>query len=272
MTSRLALSIEYDGSAYAGSQLQPDRPTIQGALEGALREIGGNAHRVDLAGRTDAGVHARGQVAAFNTESERSPAKWREALNGTLPHDIAVLRVVEVPPDFDPRRDARSRWYRYRLINRAPRPALDRERAWHVADQLDGEKMQEAALALLGRHDFAPFCGAIEPGRTTVRSIFKACWRRRMNIMSLDLVGDAFLPQQVRRLAGALVRVGSGRMQVEEFKATLEGGQHGASQHLAPAHGLYLMGVSYEAINLSPLSVNGEEVRGKGDGSDDEDL
>jgi tRNA pseudouridine38-40 synthase len=248
--SRFAIRLEYDGTAYAGSQLQKDRPTIQGALEAALLKITNQDIRVDLSGRTDAGVHAVGQVAAFTADRAETAASWQRALNGVLPEDISVLAAAEVRPNFDPRRDARSRWYRYTITTRAAPPALARHRAWHVSTPLDIDAMQVAADALAGRHDFAAFCGALEPGRTTTRTIFTSCLSRRRDTVRYDVVGDAFLPQQVRRMVAALVRVGQGKMLLDELTATLDQADLGASNHVAPPHGLCLMKVEYERLDL----------------------
>lgn len=248
--SRLAIRLEYDGSAYAGSQFQPDKPTIQGELEKALARLTGHETRADFAGRTDAGVHAVGQVAAFTTDRSDSSDGWLGALNGLLPADIAVTAVAEARDDFDPRRDATRRWYRYTILARRSRDALARGRAWHVSQPLYLEAMQEAASRLVGRHDFAAFCGALEPGRTTTRTIFGSCLSRRGEKVRFDVVGDAFLPQQVRRMTGALVRVGQGKMSVDELTATLEQAEHGSSRHLAPPEGLCLMRVDYEGFNF----------------------
>jgi tRNA pseudouridine38-40 synthase len=247
---RFALLLEYEGTRYAGSQFQNDQPTIQGALEQAVDAVTGEASRAAFAGRTDAGVHARGQVAAFNTSSRLQPDVLVRALNATLPDDVVVLGVAEVGPAFDPRRDAQSRWYRYSIRNTPPPSALQRRTTWHVPEPLDEQEMTAAARLLPGRRDFAPFCGAIEPGRTTVRTIHCALWSRRGTVLRFDVAGDAFLPQQVRRMVGALVRVGQGKMHRDEFAATLESGSHGASNHLAPPHGLCLVGVSYPDLNF----------------------
>jgi tRNA pseudouridine38-40 synthase len=251
---RLALLLEYEGTRYAGSQFQKGQPTIQGTLEEAIRTVTGEESRAAFAGRTDAGVHARGQVAAFNTPSSLVNDALVAALNATLPGDIAVLSATEVEAAFDPRRDAQRRWYRYSILNTHSRSALKHRTTWHVPQPLNTEAMVCAAGMLPGRRDFAPFCGAIEAGRSTVRSIFCASWIRRRAVLRFDVEGDAFLPQQVRRMTGALVRVGLGKMQQDEFAATLESGLHGASNHVAPAHGLCLMRVSYPDLNFGVRS------------------
>jgi tRNA pseudouridine38-40 synthase len=248
--TRLALRLEYDGAAYAGSQLQPGEPTVQGALEQALARLTGSELRADFAGRTDAGVHAIGQVAAFTTERPDTREGWLSALNGLLPADIAVTAIAEVPLNFDPRRDARRRWYRYSILNRRPRGTLSRGHTWHVPQPLCLPAMQEAALCLVGRHDFAAFSGALEPGRTTLRTIFRSCVSRSRDNVRFDVVGDAFLPQQVRRMTGALVRVGQEKMSVDDLAATLEQAEHGSSRHLAPPDGLCLMRVYYEGLDF----------------------
>src|SRR3990172_5835417 len=154
---RLALLVEYEGTGIGGSQYQKNTGTIQDALERALSSLTGEPIRVALAGRTDAGVHARGQVAAFSSRSRHSPDVFLRALNHHLPDQIAVRAVREVRPDFDPRRRASARWYRYTVYNGRQRPALFRRFVWQVAEPLDVEAMRTAAEALLGEHDFAAF-------------------------------------------------------------------------------------------------------------------
>ncbi|MPZ23324.1 MAG: tRNA pseudouridine(38-40) synthase TruA [Dehalococcoidia bacterium] len=250
LLSRFALVLEYDGTGYAGSQLQKGVPTVQGVLEQALTRIAGERLRTAFAGRTDAGVHARGQVAAFSSERRLQPGQWQAAINGNLPADVAVVAAREVAPGFDPRRQARQRWYRYTILNQAGRSPLMRFTTWQVGDRLDLAQMRRAARVLAGRHDFAAFCGSIEEGRTTVRTVFETSVTKEPPLIWIDVSGDAFLPQQVRRMAGALVRVGAGRMQVGEFEATLRGARPGSSAHVAPAAGLCLMRIDYEGIDF----------------------
>lgn len=256
---RVALVVEYEGTAYAGSQYQKDARTVQGELEKALRKLTGKAIRVALAGRTDAGVHAKGQVAAFLTAVPYEAGVFQRALNSHLPQDIAVRSAQEVAISFDVRRHARRRWYRYRIYNGPSRRPLFRSQCWHVPEPLDVEAMREAARHLVGRHDFAalaaPAASRGGPQGNTVRTVYWAEVRRRRCWLVFDIEADAFLPQQVRRTVGALVRVGQGRESVEGFRRLLGSGQPGAASFAAPAAGLCLMAVRYEDVNLG----NGEE-------------
>lgn len=246
---RIALVIEYEGTAYAGSQYQKNARTVQGELEKALRKLTGKAIRVALAGRTDAGVHAKGQVAAFLTAVPYDPGVFQRALNSYLPQDIAVRTAQEVALSFDVRRHARRRWYRYRIYNGPSRRPLFRSQCWHVPEPLDVEAMREAAQQLVGRQDFAAFAAPAR-GRSTVRTVHWAEVRRHRCWVVFDIEADAFLPQQVRRTVGALVRVGQGRETVDGFRRLLASARPGAATFAAPAAGLCLMAVRYEDVNL----------------------
>jgi tRNA pseudouridine38-40 synthase len=243
---RFALVLEYDGSHFAGSQLQSKDRTVQSVLEAAIEKATGEQRRVAFAGRTDAGVHARGHVAAFVSQTKLEPAVLRNALNAWLPQDVAVREVVEAPFSFDPRRDAVRRHYRYVIDDGATRPVLERDRCWHVGTPLDAEAMATAARGLLGCHDFAAFAAPAErEGASTVREIFHFEVSRRGNTVRCDVVGNAFLRHQVRRLVGALVEVGRGKLSVEDYAALL-GGAPASAGPSAPAQGLCLMQVEYE--------------------------
>jgi tRNA pseudouridine38-40 synthase len=202
---------------------------------------------VALAGRTDAGVHARGQVAAFSTRSRHSPDVFLRALNHHLPDQIAVRAVREVRPDFDPRRRATARWYRYTVYNGRQRPALLRRFVWQVAEPLDVEAMRSAAKALLGEHDFAAFTQPSLAGRqSTRRRVVRAEVSRQGRCLALDVEANAFLRRQMRRLAAALVDVGRGRLSAKGFEAVLREARPGAASRTAPARGLCLMKVRYK--------------------------
>jgi tRNA pseudouridine38-40 synthase len=246
---RIALVIEYEGTAYAGSQYQKNGRTVQGELEKALRKLTGKAIRVALAGRTDAGVHAKGQVAAFLTTVPYELGVFQRALNSHLPKDIAVRSAHEVALGFDVRRHARRRWYRYRVYNGHSRRPLFRSQCWHVPAPLDVEAMREAARQLVGRQDFAALA-APAAGRSTVRTVYWAEVRRRRSWVVFDIEADAYLPQQVRRTVGALVRVGQGKETVEGFRQLLASDRPGAASFAAPAAGLCLMAVRYEDVDL----------------------
>ena len=247
---RLALVLEYDGSRYGGSQYQKNAPSIQGELEAALNKLTGENLRATFAGRTDAGVHARGQVAAFVTGSRLEPEAFVRGLNHWLPADIAAQWALEVPLDFDVRRRARSREYRY-LVLQAPVPSpLLQSFAWRVKEPLDVEAMKEAASPLVGRHDFAVFAGPV--AGSTVRTLHRCEVKAQGRLLAVSMEADAFLPHQVRRTLGALVQVGRRQQSVEEFAALVRTSRPGAAGPTAPPQGLCLMRVNYTALNLSP--------------------
>ena len=245
---RLALLLEYDGSRYGGSQLQPDVPTIQGELERALEQLTQEHHRVAFAGRTDAGVHAAGQVAAFTTVSTLETAVFKRGLNALLPEEIAVRRAVEAPEGFDPRRHASSRTYRYTIYNAPTRSPLRRAQAWHLVESLDMPAMQAAAAQLLGEHDFAAF--SRREGVSTVRCMHHATVMRSGPLLTVELQATAFLRQQVRRTVGALVEIGAGRLTIEAFRNLLQQAEPNSAGPLAPAHGLCLVRVAYPGLDL----------------------
>jgi tRNA pseudouridine38-40 synthase len=254
---RLALLVEYDGTGFAGSQLQSNARTVQGALEAAILKATESPARAAFAGRTDAGVHALGQVACFTTRSTLDAETMRRALNAWLPADVSVREVAEVAPDFDPRRDARQRRYRYLIENRDSRPALERERVWHVGGALDVDAMSAAAARLVGRHDFAAFASRLEDeSASTVREIYCFCVVAGGKRVRLDVTANAFLPHQVRRMTGALVDVGRGRLTPEDYAKLLDG-PPGSAGPAAPAHGLYLRGVEYAESPFKLLDSGG---------------
>lgn len=229
-----------------GSQKQATGRTVQQELEAAAARLFGAECRIGLAGRTDSGTHARGQVAAVTAATRLDPATIGRALNAHLPDDVAVRDVDEVDSAFDPRRQARKRAYRYTIVNTAERVPLQRRYAWHLPGSLDVEEMQRAADLLPGRRDFAACSGPVEPGRTTIRTVFRAEWRRSGCAVLFDIEADAFLPQMVRRLVGALVRVGKASTTREEFAGLLEAAELATIGPSAPAHGLCLQRVWYD--------------------------
>lgn len=243
---RFAATVSYDGTDFVGSQVQPNGRTVQQELETAARALFGTPTRVELAGRTDSGVHAIGQVAAFTAETRHGAETVGRALNAHLPEDVVVRAVREVAHGFDPRRWARRRWYRYTVANGEAREPLRRRQSWRVEGDLDLAAMQRAATALAGRQDFIACSGHLEEGRTSVRTVFTAGWMCEGTDILFDIEADAFLPQMVRRLAGALVRIGRGGQEVEEFVRLLRQAQPGAIGPTAPAHGLCLQRVWYD--------------------------
>ena len=247
---RLAMLLEYDGRAFHGFQAQRNARSVQGALEDAICRLTGECVRVRGAGRTDAGVHALGQVAAFDTQSSHAPDVFRQALNHHLPDVVAVRDVQEVAPEFDPRRQAVSREYRYRILSSAAQSPLLRGLVHHVRQLLDVEAMNAAASLLEGERDFAPFAASVPEGHAGTRRIVFRCGVSRMGeLVVLDVEANGFLRQQVRRTAGALLEVGLGRLDVDGFRTLAECGRLGAAEHTLPAAGLTLMRVNY----LTPL-------------------
>jgi len=248
---RLALVLEYDGSRYGGSQYQKNTPSIQGELEAALNKLTGENLRTAFAGRTDAGAHARGHVASFVTGSRHEPETFVRGLNHWLPADIAVQRAVEVPLDFDVRRRARSREYRYLVFNSGVPSPLLQAYTWHVKERLDVEAMREAASLLVGRHDFASFAGPV--AGSTERALHRCELKGEGRLLAVYMEADAFLPHQVRRTVGALVGVGRGRQSAADLAALLQEPRPAAVGPAAPPQGLCLMKVNYPGQDLSPL-------------------
>jgi len=255
---RIALLVEYDGTPFAGSQAQPAKPTVQQAIETAIEAFTGETQRVRFAGRTDAGVHALGQVVTLDTQTPHSPLRFLEALNHFLPQDVAVRAACEVDSTFDPRHDATSRLYRYVVEDGRPRSPLTRHRAWQRRDSLDAAAMSEAASLLpRTRRDWSAFAGPLPQGRSTQRTL-RCCSVRRCGPHRIEvwMEADAFLPHQVRRTVGALERVGAGRMTPAEF-ARLVDAPPSSVGPAAPPQGLTLMTVRYPpgTVDFAPSMV-----------------
>jgi len=243
---RLALVVEYEGTGYHGFQYQPGAPTIQEELENAIARLDGDRPRIEGAGRTDAGVHATGQVVAFDTGADHAPATFERALNHHLPDDIAVKAAHAVGDNFDPRRMALSRRYVYTIYAAATPSPLIRRTSWHWRKKLNVQRMQAAARLLVGTHDFALFAGPLEnPGGSTVREITEARVSRKGDLVRFEVTGNAFLPHQVRRMAGALVDVGIGRLTRADVSALVDGSPGDAVARSLPPHGLCLVEVKY---------------------------
>lgn len=244
----IRMIVAYDGTDFAGFQTQVDRRTVQRTLEQAIGQIVGQPTRVVGAGRTDAGVHASGQVISFQTESRLPPAVLRRALNAVLPVDVSALDAVEAPNGFDARFQARSREYRYTIWNAPERSALRHRYSYHWRTYLDVDAMDRAAQALVGRHDFAAYSGAIRPEArpaTTVRSLFRLhCWRQGSEVF-ISTVANAFLPHMVRNLVGTLIPVGMRDLTTEDVVAILASRDRGRAGPTAPARGLCLTRVQY---------------------------
>ena len=253
----LKLTLAYDGGGYAGWQRQKDAVTIQGKLEAAFTEIEGQPVTVHGAGRTDAGVHALGQVASVRLVHAINLMSLTRALNAKLPDDICVLCVETATEDFHARFSARSKAYQYRVsLGSVPNP-LERGHAWHVRQSLDFEKIRQAAVLLRGRHDFAAFRAASGdyPSRSTVRTITELeiksdlapAWlgAPARPVLVFDVVGDGFLRHMVRTLVGTLIEVGAGRFGVDDVAEILLSRRREQAGPTAPAHGLFLVRVEY---------------------------
>ena len=236
---RVALLLEYEGTLFAGSQLQTNARTVQGELEAAIHKATGEAVRCAFAGRTDAGVHAVGQVAAFDSGSRLDPGTLRNALNHWLPEDVAVHAAADAPLAFDPRRKALRRTYRYVVVKGGGRPVLDRTFVWHVRPPLNAALMHSAAQGLVGEHDFAAFASALEdPAASTVRRLECFLVRRDGRRVTFEVTANAFLPHQVRRMVGVLGKCqAGGPMPAAGFAALLDGPPSSAGPS-APACGL----------------------------------
>ena len=242
----IKLVIEYDGTNYQGWQVQLKGPTIQGMIEGKLSLLTGGTVHLAGSGRTDAGAHALGQVAHFKTESRMEVSSIQRALNSLLPRDIAVRKAEEVGEGFHARKEARSKVYEYRILNREIRSVFDRGYAWHVPHKLDLERMKQAAKVLIGEHDFSSFRSVGSPTRTPVRRVMRTGWRRsRGGFICFEIKANGFLKQMVRAVVGTLVEVGKGKMDVEDFRRILESKNRRMAGPTAPAHGLFLKEVKY---------------------------
>ena len=245
-TKRILLTVSYDGTAYCGWQYQDNGPSIQDELEKALEKATGRFARVTGASRTDAGVHALGQRAHFDTESSIPADRYPFVLNRFLPQDIRVTEGMRVPPDFHARFDAAGKWYTYRIHN-APHPsALYRNLTAHVPVRLDEKKMNESAKRLLGTHDFAAFAAAGGQAKTTVRTVDRVSVTREGTEIALKIHGNGFLYNMVRIIAGTLIYVGQGKLPEDCVSRALGSGNRLDLGITAPACGLELTRVEYD--------------------------
>jgi tRNA pseudouridine38-40 synthase len=254
--------IEYDGTAFAGSQHQPNARTVQGTLEEALNRLTGERVRIRLAGRPDAGVHASGQVVAFCLPSspKRSTGDWselRHRLNGALPPDLAVRSLRAAAPGFDPRRDATWRVYRYRIRTGADRRPGERHRTLEIDSRLDAVAMQAAAQELLGERDFASL-GGVQPGRRTVRHLREVTVVRRGTLIEVRVTANAFLRRMVRSIVALLIEVGQGRLSPAAAASLVEAPERVLHGRAAPARGLTLERVIYESNENEYQGTEGE--------------
>jgi len=242
----IKLTIEYDGTHYLGWQVQPKGATLQGVLEEKLSFL--TNEKIDLlgSGRTDAGVHALGQVAHFKTESQLDVQTIQKALNSLLPSDIVIQKVEEVDEGFHARKQSKSKTYEYRILNRNIRSAFHRGYAWHIPQMLNIGEMRKATRSLMGEHDFSSFQSVGSPKRTAVRKVTRAEWKQsRDGFLRFEIEANGFLKQMVRAIVGTLIEVGRRKITSEEFQKILDSRDRKNAGPTAPAHGLFLKEVKY---------------------------
>jgi tRNA pseudouridine38-40 synthase len=243
-TDYFRATVAYDGTDFLGFQLQSNGRTVQGVLEAALAQVTQTNVRVIGSGRTDSGVHARGQVIAFRSDWRHKMEDLHRALNAMLPPDVAVLDLDRAPEGWHPRFSALRRHYRYTVLNQPLRSPLDRRYAHHLPQPLDIRALQAGSGLLVGVHDFAAF-GQATQGESTQREVFEARWRQDGPWFTFDVVGNAFLRGMVRNLVGLLLQVGAGCWLVERVAEVLESRNRALAAPPAPACGLCLMRVEY---------------------------
>lgn len=239
------LVVEYDGTGYAGWQRQPDRQTVQAALEDAIQKVAQTHIAIIGAGRTDAGVHAQGQVVSFRSDKPLTPRDWRRALNAHLPPDISIQAAEAVSDDFHARRLAKSKQYEYRILHQPDRPALERNRTWHIYGPLDLDLMRQAALCLVGKQDFASFQGHPTDTKDTICDLQRLGFVQEGPLVRIQFLGDRFLKQMVRSIVGTLVEIGQGKRPPQAMKDILAAKDRRSAGYTAPPQGLYLVEVRY---------------------------
>jgi tRNA pseudouridine38-40 synthase len=239
------LDIEYDGTGFRGWAKQPGLRTVQGELETALATVLREPVELTVAGRTDTGVHARGQVASFVIPSD-PPGDLMRRLNGVGPDDVAVTAATLAADGFDARRDARSRSYRYRLLTRSSPSPFERGKALWWPHQVDHDALEACAAAIVGTHDFTAFTPTQTDHVHFHRKVLAATWDRSGDILTFQITADAFMRNMVRVLVGTQLEAASSRRTVESFTQLLEGATRSSAGDTAPPHGLYLESVSYE--------------------------
>ncbi|WP_242913027.1 tRNA pseudouridine(38-40) synthase TruA [Brevundimonas pishanensis] len=244
---RYRFTVEYDGAAYNGFQAQKDQPTVQGALEAAIKAFSGQDVRIAAAGRTDTGVHATGQTCHVDLYKDWPARTVMNAMNAhMLDERVSVLDCVPVSDEWHARFTANGRKYLYRILNRPGRPAIEQGHVWHVKKPLDAEAMNEAAQYLLGQHDFTTFRDAQCQAQSPIKTMDIARVTRVGNEVHLVFEARSFLHRQVRSMTGSLAEVGLGRWTPEQFKAALDAADRTRCGAVAPSDGLYLTGVTYD--------------------------
>jgi tRNA pseudouridine38-40 synthase len=243
---KIKLTIEFDGTDYVGWQHQANGYSVQEAIEAALAKVLSQPVVIFSSGRTDAGVHARGMVAHFETEANLPLTAYREGVNSLLPRDIAIVDVEEVAADFHARYSALAKRYRYSLSLGEIRSPLANRYSWQINKPLDVDAMRKAAASLVGHHDFSAFRSSGCNAKTTIREIFSVEIKKHGRMLHVDIIGSGFLRNMVRVIAGTLVDVGRGKRHYSEVSKLLESGQRDFSVVTAPSQGLCLMQVWYE--------------------------
>lgn len=244
---RYRFTVEYDGTAYNGFQAQKDQPTVQGALEAAIKAFSGQDIRIAAAGRTDTGVHATGQTCHVDLDKAWPARTVMNAMNAHMMNErVAVLDCVPVSDDWHARFTANGRKYLYRILNRPGRPALDQGRVWHVKKPLDAEAMHAAAQYLLGQHDFTTFRDAQCQAQSPIKTMDVARVTRVGDEVHLVFEARSFLHRQVRSMTGSLAEVGLGRWSPQDMKAAIDAADRTRCGAVAPSDGLYLTGVTYD--------------------------
>ena len=245
-TRHFKLTVAYDGTRYSGWQLQPNGKTVQEIVEGAVAKIAGRPVRIHGSGRTDAGVHAKGQVANCSFETRLRPATLLRALNANLSEDVRVLRVQEVGPKFHARFSARGKEYRYQIDCGVVADPFLRAYAWRHPKPMDVATMRKAARLLKGRHDFSALsANPMRPVESSVRTISKLTVTKQDNLLTISVRADGFLYKMVRSIVGALVKVGEGRLTAAQLRDLVNGKKRTALVETAPARGLFLWKVDY---------------------------
>lgn len=243
---RYKLIVEYDGTPFAGWQRQAHDLSVQQVLEEAIFKMSGETVAIQAAGRTDAGVHALGQVVSFDLSKEWDPFRIREALNfHTKPEPVAIITAEAVPDSFEARFSALARHYEYRILNRRARPALDEFRVWHCPMQLEAEPMHAAAQLILGKHDFTTFRAAECQAKSPDKTLDRLDVSREGDMIIVRASARSFLHSQVRSMVGSLKLVGEGKWTPRDFRAALDASDRSRCGPLAPPEGLYLVSVDY---------------------------
>ena len=240
------LTLEYDGTAYAGWQRQPDQPTVQAAVEAAIAGVTQINTPVIGAGRTDAGVHAMGQVASFRINRDMTPREWTRALNAHLPKSIVVRSVALMPDSFHARHSAKGKLYEYRILNRPERPAVERDYCWHIYQPLDDAAMNQAGLALIGSHDFSSFQTQPTDNDDPICHLQQFTVFREGDRLRIEAYADRFLKQMIRSIVGTLAEVGLHKRPPDMLKHILDARDRSAAGKTAPPQGLFLVRVDYE--------------------------